>query len=185
MLLLGSIFIGFIAGFIPAFFYSGNGYDVLSEINGYLSTFPFIPASRFDILANSLVNYGKYIAAAWFIAFLPISGKHLGKIPFCALFITFILLLKGFSSGFTTGALIFAKGLTGLYFSLCLTLPQNLVFIPALIFTASQSVKVSIEKAEAPAGPEYLLTLVISGAAALLVSLYEAYAAPLIINILL
>lgn len=186
LLLIGSVFAGFIPGVIWSFLYPEGGYNLVDGINAYLSDFSISPLSQLEIIIDSALKYGKFIVSVWFMAYLPIG----------VLFVFAILFIKGFSLGFTIGALICVKGLSGALISICLILPQNLVFIPTLVYTGYKSISASLGKEKTrdikrrvpkrtaePTGVGYFITLAIGITTVLIISLYEAYAVPVFWNI--
>jgi len=134
-----------------------------------------------ELLKESLFKHLFTIALIWFLGF--IRAGVIGSLG--------ILAVRGAAIGFTSAALIKICGLTGLYYITALTLPQSLVIIPVYLLAAYSSTRFMLEHegasntrpSKTPMSlTEYFLILVLCLAAAGLVSFYEAYGVPWVIE---
>ena len=96
---------------------------LLGLIDNYLKGGMQTDLSGQTILLNSFLNQAKSILAIWFLG-LTVIGIPL---------IFGLVLLKGFSLGFTIGFLVQEKAGAGIIISIISILPQNIVYIPFLI----------------------------------------------------
>jgi stage II sporulation protein M len=87
-----------------------------------------------QLLVGSFLNQVRTALAIWFLG-LTIIGFPL---------ILAVLFYRGFSLGFTVGFLIHQKAGAGVLISILSVLPQNLVYIPALLMWAVISLNFSI-----------------------------------------
>lgn len=115
--------IGIISGTVCAVF-SNSSEEIKNYVNTFLSSYSLQGTVNKHVFFLSLLNYIKFIFFVW------ISGWYLWLFPLCFLQI----LVKGFRIGFTVACFLQSLSLRGIAFSLITLLPQNLIFLPALLF---------------------------------------------------
>jgi stage II sporulation protein M len=110
-----------------------------SELYSYVKEF-FTQASSgsianpVDLFWESVIHNIKFTGAMW-VAGISVIGLPL---------IFILLFLKGAVTGFSVGFLIQQMKWDGLWLALCTILPQNMILIPAFLFTAVMSASCSI-----------------------------------------
>lgn len=108
--------------------------SLVSYINSFLNLLNNTSVKRVDILVQSLKNNIS------FLFFIYIFGITFIGIPFTLITVT----LRGFISGFTIAFLTDSLGWNGIYFFISAILPQNILYIPAIIIASVISMKYSV-----------------------------------------
>nr|WP_096440514.1 stage II sporulation protein M [Alteribacter populi] len=139
-------------------------------------------ASSTAMFTQSFAHHGKYLGLMWLLG-LSIVGLPI---------ILILLFLKGLVVGFTVGFLVSQMGLDGFLLAFAAIFPQNLVLVPVFIVVATVSISFSLKicKQIVRKGYEpifqhftaYSLFLLFTGAFITLVSVYEAYASPILLR---
>lgn len=139
------------------------------------------------VLKDALLKYGKTVGIAWILGFTVIG------IPFSIL----IILLKGFTYGFTSAFLIKQYGMSGLWFGFLSYIPQNLILIPMFVFVVHGSIEFALKSGKNKHGKarfhkdrtqewiEYGLILLVGMACVILASVIETYVTPSLMKSLL
>jgi len=134
------------------------------------------------VLIQAFINQARLVLAIWFLG-LTVIGLPL---------ILGVLLLRGFSIGFTLGFLISEKAGGGVLISLLAILPQNLVYIPLLLIWGVVSINFSLQVLKgAHAGFSglmrrmvgYTLLMLVFLLLFLLGAIIEAYLSPWLLNL--
>ncbi|MDD2585387.1 MAG: stage II sporulation protein M [Syntrophomonadaceae bacterium] len=135
-----------------------------------------------SIFMNAFINQAKSVLGIWFLG-LTVIGLPL---------ILVVILLRGFSLGFTVGFLCQEKTGASMIFSILSILPQNIVYIPFLLIWAVIAVNFSIYVVNGkksnmlPLGAgilKYSLLMLIFLAIFMLGAFIEAYLSPWIISL--
>ncbi|NLZ38824.1 MAG: stage II sporulation protein M [Firmicutes bacterium] len=92
------------------------------------------PLNQTFILQRSLMQNGIFLLLIWFC----------GSIFFGFILILVGICYRGFTIGFTVGFLAQQGALRGILFSLAAILPQNLIYVPAIIVAGAVSVSSSL-----------------------------------------
>lgn len=192
IIIFSCMFIGSLIGSILA-----NTIDYIqqSNISNYMDTLfynlNYTMLSKREVLIGSFLRYGISLIIIWLLGFIIIG-------------FFFILLLIGFlgaSLGFTTSFLIIEYGLIGIWYAIVVYIPQNILIIPLYVFIAYSSINFSLRDTEKQIKNkdrlknkkkgidvdvlEYTVVLILSLSLVFLVSLYEAYLAPNLINFMI
>lgn len=144
-------------------------------------------AKPVDLFFESMIHNLKFTGAMW------IAGISIIGLPLIFIF----LFLKGAVTGFSVGFLIQQMKWDGLWLSLLTILPQNIILIPAFLFTAVMSAACSIrllqkittrQTTPLPVAKSLLTYIGYAGgvaAAIFLASLVEAFISSQLMNILI
>ncbi len=162
---------------------SKNNTETQTAIKNFISAYSLHGVVRKDVFLLSFSNYLKLLAFLW------ISGWHPLLLP-----IGFVqIFMKGFRIGFTVSCFITYYHLKGVLFAALTTLPQNLLFLPALFYFsvyqihfASVRKSFQIEKANFPLQKEtyiknFFLLLIFMSVISLC-SVIEGYITPTFIH---
>lgn len=108
--------------------------DLLSYMKSFCSSIVTTDINSQSIVFESIKNNLTLLAAVWFLGLTMIG------IPIILL----LDILKGFTIGYTTCFVINGLGVKGIWISLLGVLPQNLIYIPCLIFSSVLAMDFSI-----------------------------------------
>lgn len=177
----------FCAGLVFGFFGSQRmGPEGQSEIASHLNFFledfgegldPEVTAAFRDSVLFNLRLLGLIWVMGLVVVGLPV--------------VVLLIFIRGFVLGFTLGFLIESMRLRGLLFSLISILPQNLFFIPALLFTGVSALRFALAVISRKPGHRrtigegffsYSVLVVVGGIIVFLGSLVEAYLSPHLIH---
>lgn len=132
---------------------------------------------------QALYNNLKTILIAWVLGLSVIGAPG----------ILVLLFLRGFIIGFTVGFLVDEMAARGIILAAVSVLPQNVFIIPAILGGCAASLAFAVALAQdrlthkrVPVYPQFLLTVVISAGAALLLVLagaVESYVTPVFIQL--
>lgn len=157
--------------------------DLLSYMKSFCSSIVTSNISSQSILLESVKNNLILLLAIWFLGLTMIG------LPIILL----LEILKGFTLGYTTCFVVNGLGIKGIWISLLGVLPQNLIYIPCLIFSSVLAMDFSItvlkskENNKYPSLPlriaAYSLSFVFVSMFMLLGCLIEAYLTPNILKI--
>lgn len=176
--------LGVLIGILLVHFGIEFGYTGTStHMENFLNNFDPLDYQRAEVLKESMFKYGLFLVLIWFLGFFPIGA--LGALA--------LLLAKGAGLGFTISFLMKSYGFSGLFYTVVLTLPQNLGMIPAYFFLCYNCLRFIFEhggffedKQTRPLSIlEYCLVLMICLSVTVGVSLYEAFAVPWVFENLL
>ncbi|WP_404802414.1 stage II sporulation protein M [Bacillus shivajii] len=179
LLFMGVIFGAIIVNSL-SFAQKNDLYAYLSLFFGQVEQGEF--ASSTEMFTQSFAHYGKYLGLMWFLG-LSVIG-----VP-----VIFILLfIKGLVVGFTVGFLVNQMGFDGFLLSFATVFPQNIILIPIFVVVATVATAFSLKiwKQITKRGYEpifqyfisYSIFLLVTGASVALVSLYEAYVSPTVMQ---
>jgi stage II sporulation protein M len=108
--------------------------DLLSYMQSFCSSIATTNINSQTIIFESIKNNLTLLAAIWFLGLTMIG------IPIILL----LEILKGFTIGYTTCFIINGLGVKGIWISLLGILPQNIIYIPCLIFSSVLAMDFSI-----------------------------------------
>lgn len=159
--------------------------DLTSYINGFTSSFKDNGIQYQAIFFQTLKNNLPIIAAMWFL------GLTMVGLPV----IIILDLIKGFTLGFTISFMINSIGLNGIWVSLVGIIPQNIIYIPCILFTSVVAMQFSLEllkdrgtkKWSSNIGMRisgYSITFIIASLFMILGFFIEAYITPNLIKLL-
>ncbi|MBU9724040.1 MULTISPECIES: stage II sporulation protein M [Bacillaceae] len=139
-------------------------------------------ANSSTMFVQSFAHYSKYLGLMWFLG-LSVIGLPV---------IYILLFLKGLVVGFTVGFLVGQMGLNGFFLSFAAIFPQNVLLIPIYIVVATVATSFSIKlwrqvtrRGFEPMFPHFMsysFFLLFIGALIAIVSLFEAYVSPSIMQ---
>ncbi|MBD5642830.1 stage II sporulation protein M [Clostridium botulinum] len=109
--------------------------DLLSYVESFSKSISSNGIDSKSILFEAIKNNITIIVAIWFLGLTMIG------IPV----ILIIDVIKGFTIGFTTSFIVNGLGMKGIWMSLLGVLPQNLIYIPCIIFASVLSMEFSIQ----------------------------------------
>ena len=132
-------------------------------------------------ILQSIVNSLMFVVIIWVLAFARSAG-----------FLSFIIIiLQGFSYGFTTSALVVTFGLWSGLLSALVYLPQALIMIPSLLFVCTSSVSYVCltfsgrQNTYGEAGfLRYVKVLVIASTLAIFAAILDVYLAPVMARLI-
>lgn len=137
------------------------------------------------LLLETIKSNIPVIAALWFL------GLTMVGIPI----ILVLDIVKGFTIGYTISLVINSLGIKGIWFSLLTIIPQNIIYIPCIIFCSVISMKYSIMLFQNKSGnfnhnnnnnfTVYSLLFIITILIMFIGFLYEVYVTPGIITFLI
>ncbi|MFL0196908.1 stage II sporulation protein M [Clostridium sp. WILCCON 0269] len=108
--------------------------DLLSYLKDFTKTVNSGSINYKSIFLETLKNNVPMILAVWFLGLTMIG------IPV----ILIIDIIKGFTIGFTMSFVISGMGVQGMWFSLLGVLPQNIIYIPCIIFSSVLAMEFSL-----------------------------------------
>ncbi|WP_123053587.1 stage II sporulation protein M [Clostridium sp. JN-1] len=108
--------------------------DLISYIKGFSSTISSGNIDYKSIFIQAIKNNIPVLIAVWFLGLTMIG------IPI----ILIIDILKGFTVGFTISFIINSMGIKGMWVSLLGVLPQNIIYIPCIIFVSVLAMEFSL-----------------------------------------
>jgi len=108
--------------------------DLLSYLNNFSTTVNSSGVNYKNILVETIKNNITILLAVWFLGLTMIG------IPV----ILIIDVIKGFTIGFTISFVINGMGIDGMWFSLLGVLPQNIIYIPCIIFASVLAMEFSL-----------------------------------------
>lgn len=156
---------------------------LINYITAFGSSSTLDGLSNKDILMGALKNNLPIIIGFWFLG-LTVVGLPI---------IILLNIYKGFSLGFTFSFFIYGLKEKGLLLSLLGVLPQNLIYIPCLIFLSVLSIEFSIcivkekfTKKYSPNGNNsvrsYTIMFLITTGVMFIGFLFESFITPILIN---
>ena len=98
--------------------------EIKEYVNSFLSSYSLQGAAKIQVFQLSLFNYLKFGFFLW------VSGWYCWLFPICFLQV----FSKGFRIGFSIACFVQCYSFRGILLSLLTLLPQNLLFLPALLF---------------------------------------------------
>lgn len=122
------LFMAFVIG-ISAGAFSVNGLSVLQKddlskcIQDYFLEVVCKNTDKFDVFKSALIANLKLVIVLWLLG-MTIIGMPI---------IFFLICLRGFITGFSSGFMIYLLGAKGAIFSFLVLLPKELIIIPCLI----------------------------------------------------
>ena len=177
-LCIGNVLGVYTVGYMSSFEKS----DLLSYMKSFCSTIVTANINSQSILLESIKNNLIVLLAIWFLGLTMIG------IPIILL----LEILKGFTIGYTTCFVVNGLGIKGIWISILGVLPQNLIYIPCLIFASVLAMDFSItvlkskENNKYPSLPlriaAYSLSFVFVSIFMLLGCLIESYLTPNILK---
>lgn len=108
--------------------------DLLSYLNNFSTTVNSGGVNYKNILIETIKSNIPVLIAVWFLGLTMIG------IPV----ILIIDVIKGFTIGFTISFVINGMGIEGMWFSLLGVLPQNIIYIPCIIFASVLAMEFSL-----------------------------------------
>jgi stage II sporulation protein M len=108
--------------------------DLVSYFNNFTTTVNSGSVNYKSILLQTLKNNVPVILAVWFLGLTMIG------IPI----ILIIDVIKGFTIGFSISFIISQMGIKGVWISLLGVLPQNIIYIPCIIFFSVLAMEFSL-----------------------------------------
>lgn len=108
--------------------------DLISYIKSFSSTISSGNIDYKSIFIQAIKNNIPVLIAVWFLGLTMIG------IPI----ILIIDILKGFTVGFTVSFIINSMGIKGMWVSLLGVLPQNIIYIPCIIFVSVLAMEFSL-----------------------------------------
>ncbi|WP_368487817.1 stage II sporulation protein M [Clostridium sp. BJN0013] len=108
--------------------------DLLSYLKNFTSTVNSGNVNYKSIFLETLKNNIPIILVVWFLGLTMIG------IPV----ILIIDIIKGFTIGFTMSFVISSMGIKGMWFSILGVLPQNIIYIPCIIFSSVLAMEFSL-----------------------------------------
>lgn len=145
--------------------------EISGLVSNFISTTNNNGLPRAYLLSSSLLTYGKQVILIWLFGLFPIT------IPLIGLLVG----IQGFSYGFTTAFFVMEYNLKG--FLLCLGAygVQGTVFVLIMFLLATEAVRFG--RKDRPVSPKIYLTYLFAAIVGIsLVSVYETYGAPMIIQ---
>lgn len=109
--------------------------DLSSYITGFTSSFKDNGVQYKAIFFQTLKNNLPIIVITWFLGLTMIG------LPV----IIIIDLIKGFTLGFTISFMINSIGINGIWVSIIGIIPQNIIYIPCILFTSVIAMQFSLE----------------------------------------
>lgn len=133
-LILLFFFVGIVLGVCTIkYMNDGDKKDLLNYFDAFIRTSGDTSVNYFELIINVTVKV--------LIIIVPIV--ILGFTFFGVPFILIIDLIKGFTLGYTFAFLVNAFGGNGFLMAICVVIPQNLFYIPAIIGISTISIKIS------------------------------------------
>lgn len=123
-----------VGGFVIKSLQASEKQELLSYMNSFFKIYSGEEVSRLSILIQSAKNNFFSIVIIWSLS-LTIIGMPIALI---------VVGFRGFILGFSIGFFIESMGLKGLAFSLIGIIPQNIIYIPCVLISASLSLMFSI-----------------------------------------
>lgn len=159
--------------------------DLQSYLVGFTSSFKNNGIQYQTIFFQTLKNNLPIMIIIWFL------GLTMVGLPV----IIIIDLIKGFSLGFTIGFMINSIGISGIWVSLLGILPQNIIYIPCILFVSVIAMEFSLELLKDRASKKwtsnlgirisgYSITFVIASLVMVLGFFLESYITPNLIKLL-
>ncbi|MBV7275078.1 stage II sporulation protein M [Clostridium thailandense] len=108
--------------------------DLLSYLKNFSSTISSGNINYKSIFAQTIKSNIPILFAVWFLGLTMIG------IPI----ILIIDIIKGFTIGFTISFVVNGMGIKGIWFSLLGVLPQNIIYIPCIIFASVLAMEFSL-----------------------------------------
>lgn len=108
--------------------------DLLSYLNNFSTTINSQGVNYQSVFIETVKSNIPILAAVWFLGLTMIG------IPV----ILIIDIIKGFTIGFTMSFVISGMGIKGMWFSLLGVLPQNIIYVPCIIFTSVLAMEFSL-----------------------------------------
>lgn len=174
---------GVVAGAVAAnVMDSSSSEAVKTYITGFLGGFDRSAINQKASLAESLYKYARVIAVIWAAGLLE-PGL---VVAVC------VILFKAFAYGFTTAALVRYFGFYGLVVGFSCYIPQNIFFLPAMLWVAFSAVialgnkardtKSAGAKQNSAGFAEYTLVLLTGLLCCVVAALIETYITPSLIE---
>ena len=158
--------------------------DLLNYFNDFLNQLSSVDFSNSMVVQQVIATHLKLICCIWFLG-LTVIGVPL---------IVALVFARGFVLGFTVGFLVEKKAAQGLILAIFSVLPQNILFIPALLSAAVAAISFSVWLIKGklifsqPLLPRlfaYSLILLLTGLLITTGGLVEVYLAPVMIKLIL
>lgn len=173
------IFSAFFAGVIIGSLFSNtldptidtNVLEISNLLSGFIANINLNGFSTSYLLGSSLVNYGKQILLIWTLGLFPIT------IPLIGLLVG----AQGFSYGFTTSFFVMEYNLKGLLLCLGAYGVQGSLFVFIMFLLSIEATRFG-RKDRAVSPKIYFIYLLFSIVGVSIISLYEAYVAPRVIQ---
>lgn len=108
--------------------------DLLSYLNNFGSTISSQGVNYSNVLVETIKTNMPILLGIWFLGLTMIG------IPV----ILIINIIKGFTIGFTMSFVINGMGIKGIWFSLLGVLPQNIIYVPCIIFASVLAMEFSL-----------------------------------------
>lgn len=108
--------------------------DLLSYLKNFSTTVNSGGVNYKNILVETIKSNISILVAVWFLGLTMIG------IPV----ILIIDVIKGFTIGFTISFVINGMGIEGMWFSLLGVLPQNIIYVPCIIFASVLAMEFSL-----------------------------------------
>lgn len=129
------VFTGIVMGIYSVRYMGGfEKSDLVSYFNNFTTTVNSGSVNYKSILLQTLKNNVPVILAVWFLGLTMIG------IPI----ILIIDVIKGFTIGFSISFIISQMGIKGVWISLLGVLPQNMIYIPCIIFFSVLAMEFSL-----------------------------------------
>lgn len=129
------IFSGMIIGvYCIKFMKQPDKNGIYTYLNGFVNNLNYFNIDSKFIFVQALKNNLPFIVAIWFLG-MTIIGLPL---------ILIINIFKGFTLGFTISSMINLLGNKGIWISLLGVVPQNIIYIPCIIFLSVIAMNFSI-----------------------------------------
>lgn len=166
--------------------YMGDTYknDLSSYLLSFVNEIGNTTVDNKDLLLQGIKNNALIVGAIY------ILGITIVGIPF----IFVIDLIKGFTLGFSSAVIINSLGAKGMIFSLLTLVPQNIIYIPCIIFASVFSINVARNKIKGKLNKSYpaikvntsfyTYVIMISLLVIVLGALVEGYFSPLLLRII-
>lgn len=131
--------IGIIIGSISIKILNGEQkQQIINFFNSFLKILNNEDINSTELLKQSVLNNLKTIVLVWIMGILTIGVPIIGL----------IIIIRGFTLGFTVGFLINEFGGKGFLFSLLAVLPQNIFIIPGILFISSIGIGFSLNNSK-------------------------------------
>lgn len=145
--------------------------DVSSLVSGFIDNTNHNGLSNSYLLGSSFMTYGKQVVLIWGFGILPIT------IPLISLLVG----VQGFSYGFTTSFFVMEYNLKGLLLGLGAYGVQGTLFVFIMILLAIEATRYG-RKNRPVSAKIYFVYLLVSVIGVGVISLYETYIAPRVIQ---
>lgn len=145
--------------------------EISNLVSGFIASISLNGLSSSSLLGSSLVTYGKQVLLIWALGLFPIT------IPFIGLLVG----IQGFSYGFTTSFFVMEYNLKGLLLCLGAYGVQGTLFVFILFLLSIEATRFG-KNDRAVSRKIYFIYLLASILGVCVISLYEAYVVPRIIQ---